>query len=150
MVVIHCNDRFWEDVHAEIVGSGGSDVGRCHWAIGDMVHVELHRDRVGYVNVKSARIRAILNGGFDHLKGSRNGSNRFGGLHWNLYVTNESRRLVLIFRLDHDIRERAWLGMAERIYDIIHSSDIEVANYGGQQKSSDSLQRLHKAYQARQ
>ena len=132
VVVIHCNDRFREDIHAKIVGSGGSDFGRCDRAVRDMVHVELDGHCVGYIDIKSTRIRAILNGGFDHLERSRNGSNRFCGLHWYLDVTNESRRFILVFRLDHDVRERARLGMTERIHDIVCSGDIDVGNYGGQ------------------
>lgn len=128
MVVIHCNDRFWEDIHAEIVGPGGPDVRCCDGAVGNMVHVELHRDCVGNFDVKSARIRAVLDSGFDDLEGRRNGSNHFCGLYWHLDITNESRGLVLIFRFNHDVRERARLGMAQRVYDVVCSSDIDVGN----------------------
>lgn len=136
MVVIHCNDRFWEDIHAEVVGSGGSNVGRCNRAVGNMVHIELHRDCVGDIDVKFARICAILDRRFDHLEGSCNRSNHFCGLYWHLDITNESGRLILVFRLDHDVRERARLGVAEGIHDIVCSSDIDVGNYVDQQKDS--------------
>ena len=132
MVVIHCNDCFWEDIHAEVIGAGGSDVRSCDGAIGDMVHVELHGHCVGYVNVKSARVAAILDGGFDDLEGSCDGSNRFCGLHRHLDITNEYRWLVLVFRFDHNVRERARLGMAECVHDIIRSSEIGIGNWDSQ------------------
>lgn len=128
MVVIHCNHCFWEDIHAEVIGSGGSDVGRCHGAVGDMVHVELHGHRVGYVNVESARVRAIVYGGFNELECGRNGSNRFCSLYRHLHVANESRGPVLVFRFHHDIRERARLGMAEGVDDVVCSSEVNVDN----------------------
>ncbi len=131
MVVIHGNNRFWEDIHAEVVGSRGSNIGSCNGAVGDMVHVELYGHSVGYIDVESARIRAILDGGFDDLKGSRNGSNRLCGLHRYLDITNPRRGFV-VFRLDHDVRERAGLGMAKRIHYVVCNSDIEVCNYSSQ------------------
>lgn len=131
MVVIDGNDGFRVDIHAEIVGSRGSDVGRCNGTVGNMVHVELHGHCVGNVNAKFARIRAIMDGRFDDLEGSCNGSNRFRGLYWHLDITNENRQLILMFRLNHDVRERARLGMAERIHEVV-CSDIDVCNYGGQ------------------
>ena len=134
VVVIHCNDRFREDIHAEIVGSRGTDVGRCDRAVGDMVHVELDRHCVGYVDGKIARIGAVLNGPFDDLEGICNGSYDFCCLYWDLNISNECRRLIFILRLDHNVRERARLGMAKRIHDIIGSSDIYVGDYGGQYK----------------
>lgn len=126
--MIHCHDRFWEDIHAEIVGPGGPNVGCCNRAVGNVVHVELNRDCVGDIDVKPARIRTVLDGGFDDLEGSRNGSDGFRGLYWHLDITNESWGLVLVFRLHHDVRQRARLGMAQRVYDIICSSDIDVGN----------------------
>ena len=127
-MVIHCNDRFGKDIHAEVVGSGCSNVGRCNGTVGDMIHVELDGHCVGYLDVEATRIRAILDGGFNHLESSCNGSNRFRGLYWHLDITNECRRLVLVFRLDLDVRERARLGMAECIHDIIGSSNIDIGN----------------------
>lgn len=91
MMVIHRNDSFWKDIHAEVIGPGSSDVGCCDRAVGDVVHVKLHRHCVCYVNVQAARVRAILDGGFDDLEGSCNGSNRFCRLHWHLDITNERR-----------------------------------------------------------
>ena len=140
VVVIHCNDRFWEDIHAEIVGSRGSDVGRCDRAVGNMVHIELHGHCVGYVDRKIARIRAVLNSPFDDLEGSCNGSYDFCGLYWDLNISNECRQLIFILRLYHNVRERARLGMAESIHDIIGSSDVDVGDYGGQYKVYYALQ----------
>ena len=140
VVVIHCNDRFGEDIHAEIVGAGGSDVGRCNRAVGYMIHVELHGHGVGYFDVESTRIRTVLDGRFDDLEGSCHRPNRFGGLHRHLDITNERRGFVLVLRLDHDVRERARLGMAERIYDIVCSGDIDVGNCSGQLKASNAWQ----------
>ena len=134
MVVIHCNDCFWENVHAEVIGSRCPNVGRCDGAIGDVVHVEFYGHSVGYVDVKSAGIRAILNRGLNDLESSCHGSNGFCCLHRHLDFTNESRRLVLVFRLDNDVRQRARLGMAERVHDVICSSEIYVRNYDGQLK----------------
>ena len=137
MVVIHCNDRFREHIHAEVIGSGCPDIGRCDRAIRDVVHVEFYGYRIGYVNVKSARIRAVLNGGFDGLEGSSDRPDCFCGLHWHLDMTNESRGLILVFRFDHNIRERARLGMAERVHDVVCSSEVDVSNYGGQLQKSN-------------
>lgn len=138
--MIHCNDRFWENIHAEVVGSRGSYIRRCYGAIGDMVHVEFDGHCVGYIDVESAGIRAILDGGFDDLKGSCNRSNCFCSLYWQHDITKRSNRLFPVFRLDHDVRERARLGMAERIYDVIGSSDIDIGNYCSQQKALITLQ----------
>ena len=139
VVVIHCDDRFWEHVHAKIVGSGGSDIRCCNGAIGYMIHVELHGHGVGYVDVESTGIRTALDGCFDNLEGSCNGSNCFRGLHRHLDITNECRGLILVLRLDHDIRERARLGVAECIYDIVYSGEIDVGNCGGQLKASNGV-----------
>ena len=139
VVVIHCNDRFGEDIHAEIVGSRGTDVGRCDRAVGDMVHVKLDGHRVRYVDGKIARISAVLNGPFDDLESSFNGSYDFCCLYWNLNIPNECRRLIFILRLNHDVCERARLGMAKRIHDIIGSGDIDVGDYDGQYKHTMRL-----------
>lgn len=149
-MVVHCNDRLWEDIHAEIVGSRGSDVGRCNGAVRDMVHVELHGHCIGYVDEESVRIRTILDGGFDDLECSCNGSDRFCSLYWHLNVTKESRRLIVVFWLDHDVRERTRLGMAERVHNIICSSNIDIGNWGGQQRGFNAFLWFRQAHQARQ
>ena len=134
VVVIHCNDRLGKDIHAKIVGSRCSDGGRCDGTVGDMVHVELHGYCVCYVDGKIARIGAILNGPFDDLEGSFNGSYDFCCLYWDPNISNECRRLIFILRLNHNVRERARLGMAKCIHDIIGSSDIDVGDYDSQYK----------------
>ena len=150
MMVVHCNNCFWKDIHAEVVGSGGSDIGCCNGAVGDMIHVKLDGHCISYVNVKPARVRAVLDSGFHDLESSCYGSNRFRGLHWDFDITNISRRLVLVFRFDHDVRKRTRLGMAKSVYDIVCSSEVDVGNYHGQLEVLYCRTSFRVAHQARQ